>query len=91
MIVSKDSGFSESSALLGSPPKVIWLRVGNCTTALADPVLRTDLVLRTAATRLANFREWRRGLPGTQVSQSDMRSGEVIACGLIALQFEKRQ
>lgn len=28
MIVSKDSGFSESSALLGSPPKVIWLRVG---------------------------------------------------------------
>ena len=61
MIVSKDSGFSESSALLGSPPKVIWLRVGNCTTGLADPVLRTDLVLRTAATRLAIFESGEEG------------------------------
>jgi len=39
-IVSKDSDFSELSALHGSPPKVIWLRVGNCTTDRAGLALR---------------------------------------------------
>lgn len=39
-IVSKDSDFSELSALHGSPPKVIWLRVGNCTTDRAGFALR---------------------------------------------------
>ena len=39
-IVSKDSDFSELSALHGSPPKVIWLRVGNCTTEHAGHALR---------------------------------------------------
>jgi predicted nuclease of predicted toxin-antitoxin system len=28
-IVSKDSDFAQLSALLGPPPKVIWLRIGN--------------------------------------------------------------
>ncbi len=31
-IVTKDSDFSDLSALRGAPPKVIWLRIGNCTT-----------------------------------------------------------
>jgi len=39
-IVSKDSDFSERSALRGSPPKVIWLRIGNCTTTRAGFLLR---------------------------------------------------
>jgi predicted nuclease of predicted toxin-antitoxin system len=39
-IVSKDSDFSERSALHGSPPKVIWLRLGNCTTDQVESVLR---------------------------------------------------
>ena len=39
-IVSKDSDFSELSALHGSPPKVIWLRIGNCTTDHAGHALR---------------------------------------------------
>jgi predicted nuclease of predicted toxin-antitoxin system len=39
-IVSKDSDFSERSTLRGSPPKVIWLRIGNCTTDSAISVLR---------------------------------------------------
>jgi len=39
-IVSKDSDFSELSVLHGSPPKVIWLRVGNCTTEHAGHALR---------------------------------------------------
>ena len=49
VIVSKDSDFSERSALLGNPPKVIWLRVGNCTTT------RAEFVLRNAAERLHAF------------------------------------
>jgi len=40
VIVSKDSDFSQRSSLLGSPPKVVWLRIGNCTTTRADFVLR---------------------------------------------------
>jgi predicted nuclease of predicted toxin-antitoxin system len=33
VIVSKDSDFYHRSILLGHPPKVIWIRLGNCTTA----------------------------------------------------------
>ena len=31
-IVSKDSDFHQRSFVLGIPPKVIWIRRGNCTT-----------------------------------------------------------
>jgi len=48
-IVSKDSDFSQRSFLHGSPPKVIWLRIGNCTT------MRIDFVLRNAAPRIEAF------------------------------------
>ena len=30
-IVSKDSDFQQRSLLYGHPPKVVWLRLGNCT------------------------------------------------------------
>lgn len=30
-IVSKDSDFQQRSLLYGHPPKIIWLRIGNCT------------------------------------------------------------
>lgn len=49
VIVSKDSDFSERSVLRGSPPKVIWLRIGNCTT------LRAGFVLRDAFPRIQAF------------------------------------
>jgi predicted nuclease of predicted toxin-antitoxin system len=48
-IVSKDSDFSQRSFLLGSPPKVVWLRIGNCTTT------RADFVLRNASERIQAF------------------------------------
>ena len=32
-IVSKDSDFYQRSLFYGSPPKFIWLRIGNCTRA----------------------------------------------------------
>lgn len=33
MIVTKDSDFEQRAVLLGAPPKIIWLRTGNCSTA----------------------------------------------------------
>ena len=40
-IVSKDSDFQQRSLLNGAPPKFIWLRVGNCTVAHTESLLRT--------------------------------------------------
>ena len=40
-IVSKDSDFVQLSLLRGSPPKIIRLQVGNCTTERVESVLRT--------------------------------------------------
>lgn len=39
-IVSKDSDFRDKAILEGFPPKIIWLRVGNCTTSLIAASLR---------------------------------------------------
>ena len=39
-IVTKDSDFNDLSALRGAPPKVIWVRIGNCTTTEVETVLR---------------------------------------------------
>ncbi|MDA0322516.1 MAG: DUF5615 family PIN-like protein [Verrucomicrobia bacterium] len=39
-IVTKDVDFSDRSALLGHPPKVIWIRLGNCTTSDIERALR---------------------------------------------------
>ena len=40
MIVSKDEDFHQRSFLHGHPPKVVWLRVGNCSTDEVAEVLR---------------------------------------------------
>jgi predicted nuclease of predicted toxin-antitoxin system len=39
IIVSKDSDFHQRSFLHGSPPKVVWIRRGNCTTADIEDLL----------------------------------------------------
>ena len=39
-IVTKNSDFNDLSALHGAPPKVIWVRIGNCTTAEVESILR---------------------------------------------------
>jgi predicted nuclease of predicted toxin-antitoxin system len=40
-IVTKDADFRQRSFLRGHPPKIIWLRLGNCTTkAIAELLLR---------------------------------------------------
>jgi predicted nuclease of predicted toxin-antitoxin system len=42
MIVSKDSDMHDLSLVLGNPPKVIWLRLGNCSTSQVEGLLRRD-------------------------------------------------
>jgi predicted nuclease of predicted toxin-antitoxin system len=39
-IVSKDEDFHQLSFLYGAPPKVVWVRLGNCTTADIEQALR---------------------------------------------------
>jgi predicted nuclease of predicted toxin-antitoxin system len=39
-IVSKDADFRQLSFLYGAPPKVVWLRVGNQSTAQIGAILR---------------------------------------------------
>lgn len=36
----KDADFSDMNLLRGFPPKVLWLRMGNCTTAQVEARLR---------------------------------------------------
>ena len=40
MIVSKDSDFHQLSFVRGFPPKVVWVRLGNCTTDEIVSLLR---------------------------------------------------
>jgi predicted nuclease of predicted toxin-antitoxin system len=40
MIVTKDSDFAELQVLRGYPPKVVWNRIGNCTTSQLEALLR---------------------------------------------------
>jgi predicted nuclease of predicted toxin-antitoxin system len=47
VIVSKDTDFQHRALLLGHPPKVVWVRLGNCSTAAVAALLRArqaDLV-----------------------------------------------
>lgn len=48
LIVTKDADFADLSMLLGFPPKVIWIRRGNCKTTNIEAILRlhyTDVEL----------------------------------------------
>jgi predicted nuclease of predicted toxin-antitoxin system len=40
VIVSKDSDFHQRSFLFGHPPKVVWIRRGNCSTVVFEAMLR---------------------------------------------------
>jgi len=39
-VVSQDADFSGRGELLGFPPKVVWMRRGNCSTAEIESILR---------------------------------------------------
>ena len=42
-IVSKDADFRQLSFLYGSPPKVVWLRVGNRSTTQIEAIVRAHV------------------------------------------------
>lgn len=48
-IVSKDSDSYRMSVLLGAPPKVVWVRIGN------GPTRHVEEMLRSRAADLATF------------------------------------
>lgn len=40
LLVSKDEDFHRLSVLRGFPPKVVWIRLGNCSTSVVEQLLR---------------------------------------------------
>lgn len=42
MIVSKDADMHDLSLALGNPPKVVWIRLGNCSTSQVEQLLRRN-------------------------------------------------
>ena len=51
VVVTKDSDFHDRALLRRSPPKVIWLRLGNCSTKTIQKLLDRH------ASDIANFEE----------------------------------
>lgn len=43
-LVSKDSDFHERSLLYGHPPKVVWIRRGNCSVRHIELILRNKVL-----------------------------------------------
>lgn len=43
IIVTKDADFNEYQLIAGFPPKVIWIRRGNCSTNTIETILRQNL------------------------------------------------
>ena len=50
LFVTKDRDVAELAILRGAPPKVVWLRTGNCTAAFVERTLRLNF---EAITRFA--------------------------------------
>jgi predicted nuclease of predicted toxin-antitoxin system len=48
ILVSKDSDMRQRSFVFGHPPKVVWVRLGNCSTSDVEKLLRKSV----AAVRL---------------------------------------
>ena len=42
MIVSKDADMHDRSLIFGYPPKVVWVRLGNCSTRQVEELLRQE-------------------------------------------------
>ena len=40
LIVTKDTDFHERSVIVGAPPKIVWIRRGNCSTTMIEQILR---------------------------------------------------
>jgi predicted nuclease of predicted toxin-antitoxin system len=42
VIVTRDADFSDLNVIWGFPPKVVWIRRGNCTTGEIESLLRIN-------------------------------------------------
>jgi predicted nuclease of predicted toxin-antitoxin system len=45
VLISKDSDFHQRSLVHGHPPKFIWIRAGNCSTAQIAELVRTRFAM----------------------------------------------
>lgn len=43
IIVSKDADMHQRSFMFGAPPKVVWVRLGNCSTSEVEELLRQHI------------------------------------------------
>ncbi len=43
VLISKDADFYDKSVLFGHPPKVIWIRQGNCSNKTIELILRNKV------------------------------------------------
>ncbi len=43
LIVTKDDDFEQRSILFGQPPKLVWIRLGNCKTSDIEVLLRQSI------------------------------------------------
>ena len=43
IVVTKDKDIAEFAVLKGAPPKVVWLRMGNCNTHAVEDALRANV------------------------------------------------
>ncbi len=48
LIVTKDDDFRQRSFLRGAPPKVVWVKLGNCSTADIEHALRSRYAMIVA-------------------------------------------
>ena len=57
VLISKDADMHDRSLLYGFPPKVIWIRLGNCSTSDVERLLsrETKLVARFFEDEVASF------------------------------------
>jgi len=61
VVVTKDADFADLSVLRGFPPKVVWIRRGNCSTIAIEDILREhypyieDLITDSASGILTLF------------------------------------
>ncbi|MEM7787346.1 MAG: DUF5615 family PIN-like protein [Bacteroidota bacterium] len=67
VVLTKDDGFPEAVGRLGAPPSVIWVRVGNTSTASMKAVLAAQLP--------AMFGQVRSGAPLVELHDTDAPRG----------------
>ncbi len=54
-IITKDSDFNEISLLKGFPPKIIWIRTGNCKIKEIEQIIRNNIIVLGAFNQSKNL------------------------------------